>query len=97
MPSSPIRRTVIAIAGPLGWVAGFSFFLNLIYLAAPLYMMQVYDRVMHSRSVPTLVYLTLIVALCYVVYAVLDGCGAGCCPASATSSRIGWAGPCCGA
>ena len=35
-------------------------------------MMQVYDRVMHSRSVPTLLYLTLIVALCYVTYAILD-------------------------
>lgn len=71
--ASPIRRTVAAIAAPLGWVAGFSCFLNLIYLAAPLYMMQVYDRVMHSRSVPTLLYLTLVVTLCYVVYAVLDG------------------------
>jgi PrtD family type I secretion system ABC transporter len=71
--TTPIRRTFVAIASPLGWVAGFSCFLNLIYLAAPLYMMQVYDRVMHSRSVPTLLYLTLAVAICYVVYAVLDG------------------------
>jgi PrtD family type I secretion system ABC transporter len=71
--ASPIRQTALAIAAPLGWVAGFSFFLNLIYLAAPLYMMQVYDRVMHSRSVPTLLYLTLVVTLCYVVYAILDG------------------------
>jgi PrtD family type I secretion system ABC transporter len=73
MHATPIRRTAAAIAAPLGWVAGFSFFLNLIYLAAPLYMMQVYDRVMHSRSVPTLLYLTLGVTLCYAVYAVLDG------------------------
>ena len=51
---------------------GFSCFLNVLYLAAPLYMMQVYDRVMHSRSVSTLLYLTLIVALCYVTYAILD-------------------------
>lgn len=71
--ASPARQTAVAIAVPLGWVAGFSFFLNLIYLAAPLYMMQVYDRVMHSRSVPTLLYLTLVVTLCYAVYAVLDG------------------------
>ena len=69
---TPIRRTAMAIAAPLGWVAGFSCFLNLIYLAAPLYMMQVYDRVMHSRSVPTLLYLTLAVSLCYAVYAILD-------------------------
>jgi PrtD family type I secretion system ABC transporter len=71
--NAPIRRTLVAIASPLGWVAGFSCFLNLIYLAAPLYMMQVYDRVMHSRSVPTLLYLTLAVGICYIVYAILDG------------------------
>ena len=69
---TPIRRTLLAAAGPLAWVAGFSFFLNLTYLAAPLYMMQVYDRVMHSRGTATLLYLTLVVTLCFVVYAVLD-------------------------
>ena len=69
---TPIRRTITAIAGPLTWVAGFSFFLNLTYLAAPLYMMQVYDRVMHSRSTATLLYLTLVVTLCFAVYAILD-------------------------
>ncbi|HEY1933954.1 MAG TPA: type I secretion system permease/ATPase [Acetobacteraceae bacterium] len=72
-PTTPVRQTIRAIAPPLAWVAGFSFFVNLLYLAAPLYMMQVYDRVMHSRSVPTLLYLTLIVGLCYATYAILDG------------------------
>ena len=67
--STPIRRALTAIVSPLGWVAGFSCFLNLIYLAAPLYMMQVYDRVMQSRSMPTLLFLTLAVALCFLVYA----------------------------
>ncbi|MGE4047645.1 MAG: type I secretion system permease/ATPase [Acetobacteraceae bacterium] len=70
--TTPIGRTLTAIASPLVWVAGFSCFLNVIYLAAPLYMMQVYDRVMHSRSMPTLLFLTLAVTICYVVYAVLD-------------------------
>lgn len=71
--SKPVRQTLSAVAGPLGWVTLFSCSVNLIYLASPLYMMQVYDRVMHSRSVPTLLYLTLAVGLCYAVYAVLDG------------------------
>ncbi len=71
--SKPVRQTLSAVAGPLGWVALFSCSVNLIYLASPLYMMQVYDRVMHSRSVPTLLYLTLAVGLCYAVYAILDG------------------------
>jgi PrtD family type I secretion system ABC transporter len=68
-----IHRLLPGITGPLGWTALFSFFLNLLYLAAPLYMMQVYDRVMRSQSVPTLLYLTLAVAMCYVALAVLDG------------------------
>ncbi len=38
----------------------FGFAVNLLYLATPLYMMQVYDRVLASRRIETLVYLTLI-------------------------------------
>ncbi len=73
MRDAPVMRRLFgAVAGPLGWVTLFSCFLNLTYLAAPLYMMQVYDRVMHSRSVPTLLYLTLAVSLCFAVYAALD-------------------------
>lgn len=64
---------LLAPAGtPLAWVALFSFFLNLLYLAAPLYMTQVYDRVMRSQSLPTLVWLTVAVALGYATLAVLD-------------------------
>lgn len=70
--TAPIRRTMAAIASPLGWVAGFSCLSNLLYLAAPIYMMQIYDRVLHSRGVPTLLLLTLAVAICYVAYAILD-------------------------
>jgi len=61
-----------AIAGPLGWVTGFSCLTNVIYLAAPLYMMQVYDRVLHSRSVATLLFLTMAIAISYLAYAILD-------------------------
>src|SRR5262249_50434668 len=38
--------------------AGFSFFINVLMLASPLYMMQIYNRVLPSRSEPTLVLLT---------------------------------------
>lgn len=43
-----------------------SFGINLLYLALPLYMLQVYDRVLASRSLPTLVMLTIacLIALC---------------------------------
>jgi ABC-type protease/lipase transport system fused ATPase/permease subunit len=36
-----------------GSVALFSGMVNLLMLAGPLYMLQVYDRVLSSRSVPT--------------------------------------------
>jgi PrtD family type I secretion system ABC transporter len=45
--------------------AFFSLVLNVLMLAGPLYMMQVYDRVMASRSIPTLVALTVIIVVLY--------------------------------
>ncbi len=57
----------------LYWIVGvFSFFANLLMLTGPLYMLQVYDRVLGSRSVETLVALTLLVALLYGIMGVLD-------------------------
>ncbi|MFN3869598.1 MAG: hypothetical protein ACK4MF_11100, partial [Hyphomicrobiaceae bacterium] len=42
------------------WVALFSLFINIAMLAAPLYMLQVYDRVLVSGSFETLLMLTLL-------------------------------------
>jgi PrtD family type I secretion system ABC transporter len=67
-----LRRLVPGVAPPLAWTAFFSFFLNLLYLAGPLYMMQVYDRVMRSQSVPTLLWLTAAVAAAYATLSILD-------------------------
>jgi len=55
------------------YVAGFfSLAVNLLYLAGPIYMLQVYDRVMSSGSVTTLVMLSLILLLAYVCLVGLD-------------------------
>ncbi|MDU9003056.1 type I secretion system permease/ATPase [Sedimentitalea todarodis] len=57
----------------LYWVVGiFSFFANLLMLTGPLYMLQVYDRVLGSRSEETLVALSLLVAFLYGVMGILD-------------------------
>lgn len=57
----------------LYWIVGlFSFFANLLMLTGPLYMLQVYDRVLGSRSEATLVALTLLVAFLYGVMGILD-------------------------
>lgn len=50
----------------------FSIFINLLTLAPTLYMMQVYDRVIYSRNVTTLVMLTGLVLGLYVLTVVLD-------------------------
>lgn len=50
----------------------FSAFVNLLMLTAPLYMLQVYDRVLVSRSVETLVALSLLAGLLFVLMGVLD-------------------------
>lgn len=50
----------------------FSFFINLFMLTGPLFMLQVYDRVLTSRSVPTLIALTLLVIGLYVFMAILE-------------------------
>ena len=60
------------------WHAGgFSLFVNLLMLTGPLYMLQVYDRVLSSQSVPTLVALTLLVLVLYGTLAVLEWARAG--------------------
>lgn len=50
----------------------FSWILNLLMLTGSLFMLQVYDRVIPSSSVPTLVALSLIVLVLYIFYGILD-------------------------
>jgi PrtD family type I secretion system ABC transporter len=50
----------------------FSCAINLLYLAGPLYMLQVYDRVVSSGSIVTLVMLTLVLLLAFAALAGLD-------------------------
>lgn len=56
----------------LTYVGVFSLCLNLLLLAMPLYIMQLFDRVISSHSIETLVLLTLIVIMALFVNALLD-------------------------
>ncbi|KPD11666.1 type I secretion system permease/ATPase [Phaeobacter sp. 11ANDIMAR09] len=57
----------------LYWAVGlFSVFVNLLMLTGPLYMMQVYDRVLGSGSEATLVALSLLVLFLYGMMGLLD-------------------------
>jgi ATP-binding cassette subfamily C protein len=50
----------------------FSFFINLLMFISPLYMLQIYDRVIGSRSIQTLVALTVLASFLLLVYAMLE-------------------------
>ncbi len=51
----------------------FSFFINLLMFVSPLYMLQIYDRVVGSRSITTLIALTILAGFLLLVYALLEG------------------------
>lgn len=66
------RAALKGLGGWFGSIFIFSVFVNLLMLTGPLYMLQIYDRVLSSRSEETLVSLTLLVAALYAVMGVLD-------------------------
>ena len=54
------------------YVGIFSFFVNILMLTVPLYMLQIFDRVLASQSYETLLYLTLIAISALLIFALLD-------------------------
>lgn len=68
---------LLAKAGPsarraLAGIAVFSGLINVLALTSSLYMLQLYDRVIPSHSVPTLIGLSLIMLVLFVGYGLLD-------------------------
>lgn len=56
-----------------GLVMLFSMLVNLLILTSPIYMMQVYDRVLTSGRLETLIYLSIIAAAALIVLGMIDG------------------------
>ena len=52
--------------------AFFSLFINLLQLTFPIYMLQIYDRVLASQSMPTLYALTIAAVVSLIIMAVLE-------------------------
>jgi ATP-binding cassette subfamily C protein len=71
-PNTAIGKALAECRQAFLSVAVFSAVVNLLMLAGPLYMLQVYDRVLASRSAPTLVALSVFVVGAYGFQAVLD-------------------------
>ncbi|WP_277996065.1 type I secretion system permease/ATPase [Methylobacterium sp. Leaf102] len=57
---------------PLGYAFLFSFVINILYLALPIYMVQLSGRVFASQSIATLLIMSFSVAATFLVSAVLD-------------------------
>ena len=58
--------------GALLGVALLSGLINILYLSGSLYMMEVYDRVLPSRSIPTLVGLSAIILALFLFQGLFD-------------------------
>jgi ATP-binding cassette subfamily C protein len=71
-PPSAIKSAFLLCAGYFAAAGAFSLVINLFGLAQPLYMMQVFDRVLSSGSLATLAMLTLAVFVSLVVLALID-------------------------
>lgn len=73
LPNSPDVVDALRDCRRAFWgVALSSGVVNVLMLAGPLYMLQIYDRVLASRSVPTLVALSVFLVGAYAFQAVLD-------------------------
>lgn len=72
-PETVLSKAVAACRRQLVAVALFSGVVNLLQLTVSLYMMQVFDRVLSTRSIDTLYYLTAIAIFALLVMAALDG------------------------
>jgi len=71
-PQTPLEAALRACAGSLGLIFAYSCSYNLLLLAPSIYLLQIYDRVLSSRSADTLAMLTLIVAFTVVIGGLLD-------------------------
>lgn len=69
---NPLRAALRECRGGLRYVAMFSFFINLLVLTSPIYMMQIYDRVLNSGHVETLIFLTLIAGVAVLIMGILE-------------------------
>src|SRR5829696_8006045 len=83
-PRNDLQRALAACRSSLIMIFVFSVAYNFLLFAPSIYLLQIYDRVLSSRSLDTLLMLTLIVSIGVLVGGVLDGVR------RAALSRLGW-------
>ncbi len=69
---SELKQTLLESKKTILMAGFFSMFINLLMLVPPLYMLQLYDRVLTSRSESTLYMLTLIVVILFITMGLLE-------------------------
>ncbi len=70
--SSPLRDAVAACSAGLIGVFIFSALMNVLLLTGPFYMLQIYDRVLTSQSLPTLAALSILVVGLLAIFGLFD-------------------------
>jgi ATP-binding cassette subfamily C exporter for protease/lipase len=71
-PNLTLKQALLALAPSYRKVFYFGFITNLMLLAPSWYMLEVYDRVINSRNVTTLVMLTLLIIFIYIILEALE-------------------------
>ncbi len=69
---SPVKAAWASLKPGFAAIAFFSLILNVLMLAGPLYMLQVYDRVLTSQNMDTLIALSLLLVGVFAVTGMLD-------------------------
>lgn len=67
-----VKRARRLVSKDLRGVAAFSLLINILMLTGPIYMLQVYDRILTSRSMSTLVAITVLMIGLFVVMGVME-------------------------
>ncbi len=70
--ASELKRALVACRYAFIGVGAMSGLINVLALSGSLFMLQVYDRVLPSRSIPTLVGLTVLLAVLYAFQGLID-------------------------
>lgn len=69
----PVRQAFKACRSAFIGAGAISLVINVLMLSGPIFMLLVYDRVLSSRSLPTLAALAALVGALYIFFAILDG------------------------
>src|SRR5690349_11155267 len=72
IPKSELANALESFRNALMSIALFSGMSNVLMLTGAIFMLEIYDRVLPSRSIPTLVALILLAALLYAALGILD-------------------------